>query len=148
MRVRSKSADYTESSLPAGAATSDACMLKIVNQWMLPITQETAHSFIPCCLFVPLQRQSGKKEWQRKKKRNCRVIRSNHDDDSAVWQIFWVIPRLCKRLRDNKHSCTKVIFSCRIYLSFLFFHFWPHPLCQTFTWPRQIFEFPGSLNGF
>lgn len=43
----SKSADYTESLLSAGAANSDACMHKIINQWMLPIRQETARSFIP-----------------------------------------------------------------------------------------------------
>lgn len=42
----SKSADYTKSSFSAGAAYSLACMHQIINQWMLPITQETAHSYL------------------------------------------------------------------------------------------------------
>lgn len=64
----SKSADYTEFSLSAGPANSDACMHKIINQWMIPIMWETAHSFIPCFQFLAHFNSREKVEKKKRKR--------------------------------------------------------------------------------
>lgn len=85
----SKSADYTESSLSAGTANSDACMHKIINQWMLPIMQKTDHPFIPCFLFLA-RFNSWDQVGKRKRETAGRGREKEGSGEKTKTELFWV----------------------------------------------------------
>lgn len=107
--------------LSVGAANSDACMNKIINQWTLPIMQETAHSFILCFQFLThfntIDEVWKKEKWLGGGKRRSGGKREKHCAGCAFqnmdlqspfsYNLFQVHLKL-EKLERKKSTWTKI----------------------------------------